>query len=127
MQFANRLEFLQANVFADMDRAKADAALAGQNLIDLSLGSSDLLAAPHVVEAIAIIICCLFYQWRHQSARSTPRSPKVNQYWSLGFEYFCFKLSILNCNYSAHSSLFKYLLLIKVRCDRTSYLKIYIA
>ena len=53
MQFANRLEFLQANVFADMDRAKADAALAGQNLIDLSLGSSDLLAAPHVVEAIA--------------------------------------------------------------------------
>ena len=53
MQFANRLEFLQANVFADMDRAKAHAASAGQNLIDLSLGSSDLLAAPHVVEAIA--------------------------------------------------------------------------
>ncbi|HEY9779762.1 MAG TPA: LL-diaminopimelate aminotransferase [Leptolyngbyaceae cyanobacterium] len=53
MQFANRLKFLQANVFADMDRAKADAVLAGQNLIDLSLGSSDLLAAPHVVEAIA--------------------------------------------------------------------------
>ena len=53
MQFANRLEFLQANVFADMDRAKAHAAMAGQNLIDLSLGSSDLLAAPHVVEAIA--------------------------------------------------------------------------
>ena len=53
MQFANRLKFLQANVFADMDRAKADAVLAGQNLIDLSLGSSDLLAAPHVVLAIA--------------------------------------------------------------------------
>ena len=53
MQFANHLKFLQANVFADMDRAKADAVLAGQNLIDLSLGSSDLLAAPHVVEAIA--------------------------------------------------------------------------
>ncbi len=53
MQFANRLEFLQSNVFADMDRAKADAIAAGQNLIDLSLGSSDLSAAPHVIEAIA--------------------------------------------------------------------------
>lgn len=53
MQFANRLEFLQANVFADMDRAKADAIAAGQNLIDLSLGSSDLSAEAHVIEAIA--------------------------------------------------------------------------
>jgi aspartate/methionine/tyrosine aminotransferase len=53
MQFANRLEFLQANVFADMDRAKAKAIAAGQNLIDLSLGSSDLSAEAHVIEAIA--------------------------------------------------------------------------
>lgn len=53
MQFANRLEFLQANVFADMDRAKAIAAEAGQNLIDLSLGSSDLSAEAHVISAIA--------------------------------------------------------------------------
>jgi len=53
MQFAKRLEFLQANVFADMDRAKARAVAAGQDLIDLSLGSSDLAAEAHVIEAIA--------------------------------------------------------------------------
>ena len=53
MQFANRLQFLQANVFADMDRAKAHAIAAGKNLIDLSLGSSDLSAEAHVIEAIA--------------------------------------------------------------------------
>lgn len=53
MQFAKRLEFLQVNVFADMDRAKARAISAGQDLIDLSLGSSDLPAQPHVIEAIA--------------------------------------------------------------------------
>jgi aspartate/methionine/tyrosine aminotransferase len=53
MQFANRLEPLQANVFADMDRAKARASTAGQDLIDLSLGSSDLLTPPHVLETIA--------------------------------------------------------------------------
>ncbi|MBW4638025.1 MAG: LL-diaminopimelate aminotransferase [Gloeocapsa sp. UFS-A4-WI-NPMV-4B04] len=53
MQFAKRLEFLQVNVFADMDRAKAKAIAAGQDLIDLSLGSSDLPAQPHVIEAIA--------------------------------------------------------------------------
>lgn len=52
MQFAKRLEFLQANVFADMDRAKARAVAAGQDLIDLSLGSSDLAAEAHVIEAI---------------------------------------------------------------------------
>lgn len=52
MQFAKRLEFLQANVFADMDRAKATKA-AGQDLIDLSLGSSDLPTEKHVIEAIA--------------------------------------------------------------------------
>lgn len=53
MQFAKRLEFLQVNVFADMDRAKARAIAAGQDLIDLSLGSSDLPTEAHVIEAIA--------------------------------------------------------------------------
>lgn len=53
MQFAERLKPLQANVFADMDRAKAQAKAKGRDLIDLSLGSSDLAAANHVTEAIA--------------------------------------------------------------------------
>lgn len=53
MQFANRLEPLQANVFADMDRAKARARAFGQDILDLSLGSSDLPTPPHVLEAIA--------------------------------------------------------------------------
>ncbi|MEH1846714.1 MAG: LL-diaminopimelate aminotransferase [Nostoc sp.] len=53
MQFAKRLQPLQSNVFADMDRAKAVALAAGQQVIDLSLGSSDLPAQAHVIEAIA--------------------------------------------------------------------------
>ena len=53
MQFAKRLQPLQSNVFADMDRAKAIALAAGQQVIDLSLGSSDLPAQAHVIEAIA--------------------------------------------------------------------------
>jgi aspartate/methionine/tyrosine aminotransferase len=53
MQFAKRLEPLRSNVFADMDRAKARARAAGQQLIDLSLGSSDLPTQPHVLQAIA--------------------------------------------------------------------------
>jgi aspartate/methionine/tyrosine aminotransferase len=53
MQFAQRLQPLQANVFADMDVAKALALAAGRELIDLSLGSSDLPAQPHVLDAIA--------------------------------------------------------------------------
>lgn len=53
MQFAKRLEQLQSNVFADMDRAKARALASGRDLIDLSLGSSDLPAELHVIEAIA--------------------------------------------------------------------------
>lgn len=52
MQIAQRMQPLQANVFADMDRAKATARVAGQEIIDLSLGSSDLPVAPHVLEAI---------------------------------------------------------------------------
>ncbi|MDZ8184873.1 MAG: LL-diaminopimelate aminotransferase [Nostoc sp. ChiSLP02] len=53
IEFAKRLQPLQSNVFADMDTAKAIALAAGQQLIDLSLGSSDLPAEPHVIEAIA--------------------------------------------------------------------------
>ncbi len=53
MQFAKRLESLQKNVFADMDRAKVRARDSKQDLIDLSLGSSDLPTSPHVLEAIA--------------------------------------------------------------------------
>ncbi|MFM2060863.1 MAG: hypothetical protein RLZZ507_533 [Cyanobacteriota bacterium] len=53
MQFAQRLQPLQSNVFADMDRAKAVAVAAGRELIDLSLGSSDLPAENHVIDAIA--------------------------------------------------------------------------
>ncbi|MBW4495769.1 MAG: LL-diaminopimelate aminotransferase [Oscillatoria princeps RMCB-10] len=53
MQFAKRLEPLRSNVFADMDRAKARARAAGQEVIDLSLGSSDQPAAKHVIAAIA--------------------------------------------------------------------------
>lgn len=53
MQIADRLKPLQTNVFADMDRAKARAQQAGKAIIDLSLGSSDLPTAPHVLAAIA--------------------------------------------------------------------------
>jgi aspartate/methionine/tyrosine aminotransferase len=53
MQFAKRLTPLGSNVFADMDRAKALARTAGQTIIDLSLGSSDLPTAKNVIEAIA--------------------------------------------------------------------------
>jgi aspartate/methionine/tyrosine aminotransferase len=52
MQFAKRLEPLMANVFADMDRAKSRAIASGQDIIDLSLGSSDLPTEPHVIQAI---------------------------------------------------------------------------
>ncbi|MEH1909259.1 LL-diaminopimelate aminotransferase [Nostoc sp.] len=53
IQFAKRLQPLRSNVFADMDRAKAVALAAGRQVIDLSLGSSDLPAEAHVIEAIA--------------------------------------------------------------------------
>lgn len=52
MQFAKRLQPLQTNVFADMDQAKAKARSAGKEIIDLSLGSSDLSASDHVLAAI---------------------------------------------------------------------------
>ncbi|PLZ07180.1 LL-diaminopimelate aminotransferase [Fischerella thermalis] len=53
MEFAKRLQPLQSNVFAEMDKAKAKALAAGRQLIDLSLGSADLPAPSHVVDAIA--------------------------------------------------------------------------
>lgn len=53
MQFADRLQPLRTNVFARMDQAKAQARAVGQDLIDLSLGSSDLPAPSHALEAIA--------------------------------------------------------------------------
>jgi len=53
IQLAQRLAPLQANVFADMDRAKAQAIATGRDIIDLSLGSSDLATPSHVLEAIA--------------------------------------------------------------------------
>ncbi len=53
MQFAQRLQPIKTNVFADMDLAKGQARAAGQEIIDLSLGSSDLPTAPHVIQAIA--------------------------------------------------------------------------
>jgi aspartate/methionine/tyrosine aminotransferase len=53
MQFSQRMKSLQANVFADMDRAKAQARAAGQSIVDLSLGSSDLPTAPHITAEIA--------------------------------------------------------------------------
>jgi aspartate/methionine/tyrosine aminotransferase len=53
MHFAKRIQPLESNVFADMDKAKTKALACGQELIDLSLGSSDLSAEAHVIEAIA--------------------------------------------------------------------------
>jgi aspartate/methionine/tyrosine aminotransferase len=49
---SKRLEALSSNVFADMDRAKGLAIASGQEIIDLSLGSSDLPASEEVVRAI---------------------------------------------------------------------------
>ena len=51
MQFASRLKTLSTNVFADMDRAKAQALASGIDIIDLSLGSSDLPIAENVISA----------------------------------------------------------------------------
>jgi aspartate/methionine/tyrosine aminotransferase len=52
MRFSQRLQPLKSNVFADMDRAKGRARALGQEIVDLSLGSSDLPTPPHVIEAI---------------------------------------------------------------------------
>lgn len=53
MQFAERLQPLKANVFADMDSAKATAKAAGREVINLSVGSSDLPAPAEAIGAIA--------------------------------------------------------------------------
>ena len=53
MQFASRLQSFSSNVFADMDRAKTQARDLGKEIIDLSLGSSDLPVAPKTLEVIA--------------------------------------------------------------------------
>lgn len=53
MQLARRISSLQTNVFADMDKAKAKAIAAGRDIIDLSLGSSDLPVAKPILDAIA--------------------------------------------------------------------------
>lgn len=52
LPLSQRMQPLQTNVFADMDQAKAKARAAGQTIIDLSLGSSDLPVAPHITQAI---------------------------------------------------------------------------
>ena len=52
MKFAKRIKPLSSNVFADMDRAKGLAKSQGKDIIDLSLGSSDLPTAAHTIEAI---------------------------------------------------------------------------
>jgi aspartate/methionine/tyrosine aminotransferase len=56
MKFSQRLQSLQANVFADMDRAKGRARGLGQPIIDLSLGSSDLPTSAHVIETIQLAL-----------------------------------------------------------------------
>ena len=53
MQFARRLQSISRNVFADMDRAKTQAKGLGKEIIDLSLGSSDLPVAKDTIEVIA--------------------------------------------------------------------------
>lgn len=52
IHFAKRLESLSQNVFADMDRAKTSARNLGQEIIDLSLGSSDLPVAPATLKTM---------------------------------------------------------------------------
>ena len=53
MQLSTRLDALPRNVFAEMDRAKAKAREAGKDLIDLSLGSSDLPVSEAILTQIA--------------------------------------------------------------------------
>lgn len=53
MEFAKRIKFFSSNVFADMDRAKTQAQSSGKEIINLSLGSSDLPVAKEIIEVIA--------------------------------------------------------------------------
>lgn len=52
MELAKRIQTLQTNVFADMDRAKARARASEKEIIDLSLGSSDLPVSERVLATI---------------------------------------------------------------------------
>ncbi len=52
MQLARRLQSLEHNVFADMDRAKSQAKSQGKEIIDLSLGSSDLPVDSQTIQVI---------------------------------------------------------------------------
>ena len=52
MQLANRLLSFKSNVFAEMDQAKKLARTKGQDIIDLSLGSSDLPVSPRILDVI---------------------------------------------------------------------------
>jgi aspartate/methionine/tyrosine aminotransferase len=52
MQLANRLSRFKFNVFAAMDQAKQLARSQGKNIIDLSLGSSDLPVSPKILATI---------------------------------------------------------------------------
>ena len=53
MEFARRLQSFSHNVFADMDYAKTNARKSGKEIIDLSLGSSDLPVAEGTIEVMA--------------------------------------------------------------------------
>jgi aspartate/methionine/tyrosine aminotransferase len=53
MHLATRLQPLESNVFALMDRAKQLARSNGKDSIDLSLGSSDLPVSPRILDEIA--------------------------------------------------------------------------
>jgi aspartate/methionine/tyrosine aminotransferase len=52
MQLANRLLSFKSNVFAEMDQAKQLARTKGQDIIDLSLGSSDLPVSHRILDTI---------------------------------------------------------------------------
>jgi aspartate/methionine/tyrosine aminotransferase len=52
LPLAHRLSSFKSNVFAEMDQAKQLARLQGQQIIDLSLGSSDLPVSPKILAAI---------------------------------------------------------------------------
>jgi aspartate/methionine/tyrosine aminotransferase len=52
ISLANRLSCFKSNVFAEMDQAKQLARSQGQQIIDLSLGSSDLAVSPKILETM---------------------------------------------------------------------------
>ncbi len=52
MELSQRIKPLANNVFADMDQAKTEAINRGKNIIDLSLGSSDLPTPKHIINTI---------------------------------------------------------------------------